>query len=301
MNSCGKPSQSQCEPDAIREPSAETAAREISLEYGASVAMGVLQGLTEFLPVSSSGHLAILGALFGLHGTGDGALFEILLHLGSAAAIMIVFWPRISRILRALPLFVQPWRWRVASQDAAFRMAALVLLGSVPAGVVGVLWGAAIEALFDATRFVGGMLIVTGSFLLATRWLRAGTGEVTPLRAVLIGGVQALAVTPGISRSGSTISAALASGTQRELAGEFSFLLGLVAILGANLLEIPKLSGAMQAGGGLQAGPLLAGCLASFVVSWISLRWLLRFIARGQLWVFGPYCLAVGTCAMIWM
>ena len=271
------------------------------MDYAQALALGTLQGLAEFLPISSSGHLAILSALFGLKGAGDGALFEVLLHIGSAAAIMIVYWPRISGILRVMHCFLMPWTWRGRSADPSFRMATLVLLGSVPAGVVGLTWGSEIEALFGATKFIGWMLLVTGGFLLATRALRPKEGALTAGRAFFVGCVQAVAVIPGISRSGSTICSGLASGLRRETAGEFSFLLGLVAIVGANLLEIPKLSAAFAEGGSLQLGPVLLGCGAAFVVSWISLRWLLRFVAKGQLWVFGPYCLLAGAATVLWL
>ena len=240
-------------------------------------------------------------ALFELKGAGDGALFEILLHLGSAAAIMIVFWPRIAGILRVFPAFFMPWSWRSKSADPSFRMASLVLLGSVPAGAVGLVWGTEIEALFGATQFIGWMLVITGAFLLATRALPVPTGNLTPGRAFAVGCVQALAVVPGISRSGSTISGGLACGLRREMAGEFSFLLGLVAIVGANLLELPKLAEAFGPHGALNFGPTLVGCSAAFVVSWMSLRWLLRFVARGQLWFFGPYCLLAGASVVLWM
>lgn len=271
------------------------------MDYSSALMLGVLQGLAEFLPISSSGHLAILGHLLGVKEAGDGALFEILLHVGSAAAIIIVFWERVFGILRVMPWFLMPWQWRAVAHQPQFRMATLVLLASVPAGIVGVLWGEAVEKLFAEIRAIGVLLMVTGAFLLLTRWTKPRERQLSAGRALLVGCVQAVAVLPGISRSGSTISGGLAVGIARPLAGEFSFLLGLVAIIGANLLELPKLASAFAEGGSLQIGPVIAGCIASFIVSWVSLVWLLRFIARGQLWVFGPYCLVVGLATVLWI
>ena len=262
--------------------------------------LGVLQGIAEFLPISSSGHLALLRAWCGIEGAGAGALFEILLHIGSAAAIIIVFRERLMAMLAVAPRLVQPARWRpdwTASSD--FRLVLLVLLGSVPAGLVGIGFGAEIESLFDDPHFIGVMLLVTGAMLLSTRFVRMGGEGVGVRHALIVGLAQAVAVMPGISRSGSTISAGLVSGVERSRAGEYSFLLGMVAILGANLLEIRHV-GVALAEGAIQPLQLLVGVGTSFIVSWITLRWLMRFIARGQLWVFGPWCLAVGVAALLW-
>lgn len=263
--------------------------------------LGVLQGIAEFLPISSSGHMALLRAWCGIEGAGAGALFEVLLHIGSAAAIIIVFRERLGAMLAVTPQLMRPAGWKPAwAGSADFRLALLVLLGSVPAGIVGVGFGDSIESLFDAPRFIGVMQLVTGTMLLCTRFVRLGEAGLGVRHALIVGIAQAIAVMPGISRSGSTISAGLVARVERSRAGEYSFLLGLVAILGANLLEARHVGDAL-ARGEIQPLQLIVGVVTSFLVSWITLRWLVRFIARGQLWVFGPWCLAVGIAALLWL
>jgi undecaprenyl-diphosphatase len=271
------------------------------MELTQALWLGIVQGIAEFLPISSSGHLALMRACFGIEGAGSGALFEILLHIGSAVAIILVYRQRLGAVLATAPALVAPWRWQGQWRaNSDFRLAVLVVLGSIPAGIVGIGFGAEIEGMFSQPRFIGAMLMVTGTLLLVTRQVALGTRPLGLRSAMLIGCAQGIAVIPGISRSGSTISTALVAGVQRSDAGEFSFLLGLVAILGANLLELPTVGESLNQGT-LSVAPLVVGVLSSFVASWLTLRWLVRFIANGRLWVFGPWCLAVGLAAVVWM
>ena len=260
--------------------------------------LGVVQGLTEFFPVSSSGHLVLGEKLLGI--TSEGAALEIALHLATAVAIIVGLRRDIRRLLAAFfgGLFgkVLRGRPREAWTDAHFRMSVLILLGSVPAGLVGILFDDRIEAQFSNVLLVGITLLVTGALLLSTRFARPeADAALGPGRALIIGVAQAFAILPGISRSGTTISAAVWTGIDRDQAARFSFLLFLPAGLGAALLKLP---GAFEAGMEVSTGALAIGFVAAGLVSYVALFTLLRIVRRGGLFWFAPYCWAVGMFAI---
>jgi undecaprenyl-diphosphatase len=252
--------------------------------------LGVVQGLTEFLPVSSSGHLALAEAF--LRVRGGGIAFAVLLHAGTLLAIVLVF----PRGIRALVFGGLAWlRFpRSPSPDALF--AGKVALATVPGGIVGLLLESRIEEAFSSPRAVGALLFVTATFLLATRRTGAEGREPGWRDALVIGCAQALAILPGVSRSGTTISTALLLGVARPRAAEFSFLASVPLILGSVVLEVPELRESAAEGGG---GALAIGFATSFVVGWVALRWLLRLVRTGRLHWFAPYCLAVGLAALL--
>ena len=182
-------------------------------------------------------------------------------------------------------------------------MFTLVVLGTIPAGLVGVLFEEQIEAFFGNALLVGVALLVTGCVLFATRWSRPrgdGIESVSAAKALLIGVAQAVAIVPGISRSGTTISTALLGGVDRETAARFSFLLSIPAILGATLLQAREIADAGATVGWL---PLAAGFAGSFVVGYAALRLLLAFVRRGRLHWFAWYCWLIGAAALaaIWL
>ena len=260
--------------------------------------LGVVQGLTEFFPVSSSGHLVLAKEILGI--ATEGAALEISLHLATVVAIIVGLRRDIRRLLAAFfgGLFGKVLRGRVreAWTDAHFRMSVLILLGSVPAALVGLLLDDWIEAQFGNVLLVGIALLATGAILLSTRLARARAGAaIGPGRVLIIGVAQALAILPGISRSGSTISAALWTGIERDQAARFSFLLFLPAGLGAALLKLP---GAFEAGMEVSTGALAIGFVAAGLVSYVALFTLLRIVRRGGLFWFAPYCWAVGMLAI---
>ena len=265
-----------------------------------AVALGAVQGLTEFLPVSSSGHLVILQNLFGLHE--PELLLDICLHAGTLMAVLIVFWREIRSILVTLIGFparlktAGGWRplWR---HDPDVRMIGLIVIGSVPTALLGLLFREITDRLFGAVWIVGVMLMVTGTVLWLTR--RAGQqgrslDAATGRDALVVGLVQGLAIIPGISRSGSTISAALFLGMDRELAGRYSFLLSIPAILGALVLGLDS----TMAQSTLSAGAIAAGTLVAGMVGYVALKVLLRMVRKGRLYVFAPYCWIVGCIAL---
>lgn len=262
--------------------------------------LGLVQALTEFLPVSSSGHLVLGQALLGAHGDG-GAAFEVAVHFGTLLSVVVVFRAEIRRLLRATfgalaapSRFGERWR-----DDPDLRLSAAIALGCIPAGVVGLAFKDQLEAAFDSVAGVCVALIGTGLVLLATKLARPGAYEVTPGRSLLVGAAQAVAILPGISRSGSTIAMALFLGIDRDLAARYSFLLSLPVILGATLLKARDLAAAPPPGEALAA--LGVGALVAFVVGIAALVLLLRLVRQGWFAHFGWYCLAAGIGGLVWL
>jgi len=249
--------------------------------------LGLLQGATEFLPVSSSGHLAIAQHL--LSGFSQpGILFDVLLHLGTMVAVILYF----RRDLAALA--AAPFRGEKARTER--RVLMLLILGSVPTAVIGLSFKDFFEGLFGNIPLVGLMLLVTGSLLfVAERFRKAGRREedLTLGDALVVGTIQGLAIIPGISRSGSTIAALLMKGVDGETAARFSFLLALPAVFGAALLSLRDLQG-------VPAGELplyLAATGIAFVTGLLSIHLLLGIIRRRRLAAFAIYCWLVGALA----
>jgi len=266
-----------------------------------AIMLGVIQGLTEFLPVSSSGHLVLLQNLFGLKE--PEVLFDISLHVGTLIAVCIVFFPEILSILKTLlslpGLIKTSGSMKQLYQDnEPVRMATLIVLGSIPTAILGLLFHKVVDQLFGSIWIVGFMLIITGTLLWLTRRFRI---KGRPLKgttmkdALVIGLVQGLAIMPGISRSGSTISVALFMGINREVAGRYSFLLSIPAILGALVLSLG--SPAMQTT--VSGGMLLMGTLTAGIVGFGALKVLLHLVNQGRLHLFAPYCWLLGFVTII--
>ena len=245
--------------------------------------LSILQGVAEFLPISSSGHLVLGKTLLGL---GDvGMRLDIFLHVGTLLSIFVFYFSVIRRIVVRME-----WSYM-----------AKVVLSAVPAGIVGVCFKDDIEAAFASARMVGFALLFTGAVLTATKFLPRGGKDVSFLRALLMGGAQAVAILPGVSRSGMTLAAARASKVDAEKAAEFSFLMSAPPIGGAAALEILKAvkgaepSGATEVGWGL----CIFGALLAAVVGWIALRLLVASLKSRWFWLFGPYCLVAGLVVLL--
>ncbi|MCU0606923.1 MAG: undecaprenyl-diphosphate phosphatase [Candidatus Edwardsbacteria bacterium] len=262
-----------------------------------AIILGIVQGLTEFLPVSSSGHLALIENLFGL--SGGNLRFEVFVHLGTLAAVVVVFRKRISKLVRAVfKARVYSDRGRLRFTDDNLRLALLLVLATIPAAVIGLLFDDAIERAFQSPVAVSALLLATGAILFGTRFVRAGEKKMNWWRALLVGCAQAVAILPGISRSGSTICAGIYAGTKQEDAAEFSFLLSVPVILGAGLL---KFKDALHQG--IPAGELLnlaAGGLAAAAVGYVSIKLLLGIVRRRKLEYFAYYCWAAGLAGLAW-
>ena len=267
-----------------------------------AIALGIIQGLTEFLPVSSTGHLVLLQKLFGF--TKPELLFDICLHIGTLIAVCIVFFQEIRSILLMLlhlpglttscgglkPLFAE-------NEDV--RMALLIVAGSIPTAILGILFHKIADQIFGAVWIVGIMLIVTGTILWFTRMVRRegkSIVKVTIKDALVIGLVQGLAIIPGISRSGATISIALFLGVDREIAGRYSFLLSIPAILGALIMGLNS----SIVDTSVSWGMILAGTASAGIVGYGALKLLLHMVKKGHLYSFAPYCWLLGVAALIW-
>ncbi|MBL0712895.1 MAG: undecaprenyl-diphosphate phosphatase [Desulfosarcina sp.] len=272
--------------------------------------LGIVQGLTEFLPVSSSGHLVIVQHLFGMQQAN--LAFDVSVHVGTLGAVVIFFRRDIAAILLALLRYRPTWRPATirallapGSPDAEVRLAVLVVLGSIPTALIGLVLKRYEETLFASPLIAGVMLLVTGCLLYLTRRpqtaARAHPASTRPLAAISvrdslrIGFVQGLAVMPGISRSGTTIAAGIFAGINPQAAARFSFLLSIPAVAGAALLVLMDAIGQGQ----IDPVPCLAGGLIALIVGYAALTFLVYLINKGRLYTFAPYCWIVGLAAIV--
>lgn len=263
--------------------------------------MAVVQGATELFPVSSLAHAVLLPALLGWQWDGREDIFLpflVVLHLGTAAALFLFFWPDWLRVLQPL------WPGAPHAERAAgLRLLALVALGTLPAALLGLLFERRLRELFEGGPVVAGLLILNGVVLLVGERLRHSGTLGSPLRlrawqAVAIGAAQALALLPGFSRSGCTLVAGLAMGLDHEAAAHYSFLLATPIILGAGMLEVPRL---LRTSAHAPLGLLLvAGALAG-ATAWLSTALLMRYFRRPEaraLQPFAYYCWAAGALSL---
>lgn len=251
--------------------------------------LGILQGLTEFLPVSSSGHLELAGA-WGLEDPHDFFTFNIIVHGATFMSVVVVFW----RDIVALVVNFFRFQW-----NPEMKFALLLLASAVPTAIVGLMYEEQIESLFDGNvRFVGFMLLITATLLFLTRFIPKNNKDVTLKSALVIGLAQTFAVLPGISRSGATISTALFFGIERTKAIRFSFLMVLIPIFGANFLKVIRIS-EEAAAGTMDATPMIIGAIAAFIAGVVACRWMLEIVRRGKIEYFSIYCLAIGLTAII--
>ena len=248
------------------------------MDFLDALILGILQGITEFLPVSSSGHLVIGQKLLGINVPGNA--FEVILHIGTLMSILVVFWPDIHRLLGD----IKDYNTRIYIFT--------LLLGTTPAIIVGLLSKDQIALMFDNTHTVALALIVTGIILISSKWFLNKKSDLTLIKGFNIGVAQALAIIPGISRSGVTICTGLAMGLSTKEAARFSFLLAIPTIAGAGILmamDIEKISLGMDV--------MVVGLLSSFLVGWAALKWLLNLLKTGKFHWFGVYCLLLGIIA----
>lgn len=252
-----------------------------------AIILGVVQGIAEFLPISSSGHLVIVDTLLE-ETTGDGfgpggMALSVALHVGSLFSILLVFWRDILALRQQL------------------RVCALIVLASVPVAVVGLAFEDAIASAFTEPLLPAFALFFTAALLLIGQRLESGSEQVEHMsgfKAWVIGLFQAVAIIPGVSRSGSTIAGGMLLGLDRTAAARFSFLLAIPPIAGAGLLKFAKLG--QNAESTISFGAMLAGSFTSFVVGYLALNWLLKLISQRQLHRFAAYCIVVGVATIVW-
>lgn len=257
-----------------------------------AIFLGILQGTTEFLPVSSSGHLVLIPWLLGW--ASPGLAFDAMAHWGTALAVIIYFWrdwvDLIAAALRSLP--------RIWKGEA--RLAWLIILGTFPAAIIGYLLEDFFERMFARPVAAAGFLLVTAALLIASERLgrrERGLDDLAWRDALIIGAAQALAIFPGISRSGATIAAGLTRGLEREPAARFSFLLATPIILGAGLfkgVELVQMGGLMA-----QAPALVVGFVTAALVGLGCIHFLLSYLRRRRLYPFAAYCALVGIACLL--
>lgn len=249
--------------------------------------LGIIQGLTEFLPVSSSGHLEIGNYLIGVNAHSN-LLFAVVVHGATVLSTIVVFRKDIWQLLYGLFRF----QWNEETQFVA-----KLLLSSIPVVLVGLLFQSQIAALFDSNLlFVGAMLLVTAMVLSFTYFAKSGEKSIGFRDALIIGFAQTIAILPGISRSGSTIATGLLLKNKREEVARFSFLMVLIPIIGANTLDL--MNGEMSSNNSIGLLPLLVGFAAAFLSGLLACKWMIGIVKKGKLIYFALYCLIIGLIAI---
>ncbi len=264
--------------------------------------LGLVQGLTEFLPVSSSGHLAILQTYMGLE---EGALaFTVMLHAGSLIAVFLAYRKSVLAIIKALvDMIVDLFKEKslMIRKDKYRMYVVLLFIASIPAGIAGILFGDAIEKIFSSVIVIACMLLATGVLLIIGE--KIGKNNIKPIdrlgfkNARIVGVFQALALIPGLSRSGTTMVGGLLRGMKKEDAVEFSFLLSLPAVLGATLLKLKDIVG--LSGGAVSAGAMAIGFFTAVIVGYLAIRLLVLVVKKDRLKYFSYYCWAVGIAVLV--
>ncbi len=256
-----------------------------------ALVLGIVQGLTEFLPISSSGHLALIGHLFG-EGLGESLSFVVAVHLGTLAAVCWVFRRDVLNVLMELPALVRPGGWKRSLGREPFRLAVCVLVVSAITGLTGFALRDRIESAFGSLLAVGIAFLCTGILLSLTRLARARDVGVFAL-GILVGIAQSVALMPGVSRSGTTIGTAMLAGADREFAAKLSFLAAIPAIIGAAVLELGG-----QRTAALDFGVLVAGFASSLASGFLALRVLLSLIRASRFHLFSYYLWLIGAATI---
>jgi undecaprenyl-diphosphatase len=249
--------------------------------------LGLIQGLTEFLPVSSSGHLEIAKSLFGID-PDKSFYFTVAVHGATVLSTIVVFWKE------TLNLATGSLKFKM-NEETSYTLK--IIVSMIPVGIAGVFLKEPIESLFDGDMvFIGLMLLVTSLLLAAAHFMKKRERSIGYKDAFIIGIAQAIAVIPGISRSGFTIATGLLIGNKKDEIARFSFLMVLVPVIGANILEIFSGEAGMSSSG---AGIILIGFVAAFVSGYFACRWMISLVKRSKLIWFAVYCALIGVVSII--
>lgn len=253
--------------------------------------LGIVQGLTEYLPVSSSGHLAIGSALFGIEGS-DNLTFTILVHVATVLSTLVILWSEINWIFKGLFKF---------ELNEETKYVGNIIVSMIPVGVVGLFFKDYVEEVFGSGLFiVGCMLLLTAVLLIFSYYYKPRQKQkISWIDAFIIGVAQACAVMPGLSRSGSTIATGLLLGNKKENLAQFSFLMVIPPILGEALLDVMKVIKGEEAFGGIDTLPLVVGFIAAFISGCVACKWMINIVKKGKLVYFGIYCAVVGIVTLI--
>ena len=248
------------------------------------VILALVQGITEFLPISSSGHLSILKTFLDINS--DGALIEVVLHAGTLISILLFYRKRLSKIFK-----------RILNKDEeSLRFFSCVIVAIIPIGIIGFIFGDSIEYLFNDTKLVCLFLIITGIFLIFSNFWRSKISNFNTRKSFLIGLAQMFAILPGMSRSGLTIGMGNIIGIDAKKSAEFSFIIAIPVLTGVIVkyflnLEWDSIS--------ISINYLFLGLIISFITGLLSLRWLISLLEKGKFWYFGLYCIFIGLISLL--
>lgn len=260
------------------------------MEWYEALILGLVQGLTEYLPVSSSGHLTIGSALFGIEGE-ENLAFTVAVHVATVFSTLVILWKEIDWILKGLFKF---------EMNAETKYALNILVSMIPIGIVGVFFKDEVEAIFGSGLLVVGcMLLLTATLLSFSYFAKPRIKETISMRdAFIIGLAQACAVMPGLSRSGSTIATGLLLGDKKEKLAQFSFLMVIPPILGEAVLDIVKGFKGEDVMGDISMLSLVVGFMAAFVSGCLACKWMINIVKKGKLIYFAIYCAIVGAITL---
>lgn len=254
--------------------------------------LGLIQGLTEYLPVSSSGHLAIGQALFGMNDGADNLMFTVAVHVATILSTIVILWSEIDWILKGL------FKFKLNDET---KYVLNIIVSMIPVGVVGLFFKDQVEEIFGSGLLVVGCcLLITAALLTFSYYAKPRQKEHISMKdAFIIGLAQAVAVLPGVSRSGSTIATGLLLGNKKESLAQFSFLMVIPPILGEALLDVMKMVKGENVMGGIDTLPLVIGFLSAFLAGCVACKWMINIVKRGKLIYFGIYCAIVGVVTII--
>lgn len=261
------------------------------MDWLQALVLGIIQGLTEYLPVSSSGHLAIGSYLFGIEGE-ENLAFTVLVHVATVMSTFVVLWKEIDWILKGL------FKFKMNDETKYFLN---IVVSMIPIGIVGVFFKDTVEEIFGSgLLIVGCCLLLTAVLLTFSYYAKPRQRENISMKdAFIIGLAQACAVLPGLSRSGSTIATGLLLGNKKEKLAQFSFLMVIPPILGEALLDVLKAAKGEEAFGDISVLPLVVGFIAAFVSGCLACKWMINIVKKGKLIYFGIYCAIAGAVTIV--
>ncbi len=263
------------------------------MDWIQALILGIIQGLTEYLPVSSSGHLAIGQALFGMNDGADNLAFTVAVHVATVMATLVILWREILWLLTGV------FKWEMNEE---MRYVINILVSMIPVGFVGLLFKEQVEEVFGSGLVIVGVcLLITSSLLVFSYYAKPRQKEHLSMKdAFIIGIAQACAVLPGLSRSGSTIATGLLLGNKKEKLAQFSFLMVIPPILGEAFLDLMKVAKGESMMGNIETLPLVVGFVAAFVSGCFACKWMIDIVKRGKLIYFGIYCAMAGAVTLVW-
>ena len=261
------------------------------MDWIQALILGLVQGLTEYLPVSSSGHLTILSNFFGIDGA-DNLQFTVAVHVATVLSTLVILWKEIDWILKGL---------FKCELNAETKYVLNIIVSMIPVGIVGVFFKDYVEEIFGSGLLVVGFcLLITASLLIFSYYAKPRQKEHISMKdAFIIGLAQAVAVLPGVSRSGSTIATGLLLGNKKESLAQFSFLMVIPPILGEALLDVLKMTMGENVMGSIEALPLTVGFVAAFLSGCVACKWMINIVKKGKLIYFGIYCAIVGVITIL--